>query len=141
VDFGIHIGTRGCLTSREATMAVAPQAEALGYAYPGIGDRLIVPTRTDVRYVCTADGDWPGAPTAVVVVPLPVLRFGPPVWIARQGPDGQQLFSGESSDMVAHGAALAMVGARHVILYLQRPTIEETLEVLQRFEEEVVCKT
>ena len=31
-------------------------------------------------------------------------------------------------------------GARHVILYLQRPTIEETLEVMQRFAEEVIAK-
>ena len=69
------------------------------------------------------------------------LWFGPPVWRAQQGPDGRQLFSGDSSDMLADAAALEKAGARHVILYLQRPTIEETLEVLQRFGEEVVRKT
>ena len=42
--------------------------------------------------------------------------------------------------MLADAAALEKVGARHVILYLQRPTIEETLEVIQRFGEEVVRK-
>jgi probable F420-dependent oxidoreductase len=316
VDFGIHIGTRGCLTSRETIMAVAQRAEALGYAYLGVADHLIVPVHTDIRYPYTADGIWPGAPTgecfdviatlafiagcteriklltSVAVVPhrpavlaaklfltadvlsggrviagvgtgwmkeefealgtppfdergavtdeylqawralwneqrptldgkyarfsnvvfapkpaskphLPIwvggesppalrrtvkfgdawypvsnnqtirlntpdrlktgieglhrvaekagrdpgsidvgyLWFGPPVWTAQQGPDGRQLFSGGSSDMLADAAALEGAGARHAILYLQRPTIEETLEVIQRFGEEVVRKT
>ena len=47
MDFGIHIGTRGCLTSRENVMAVAQRAEALGYAYLGVADHLIVPVQTD----------------------------------------------------------------------------------------------
>ena len=315
VDFGIHIGTRGCLTSRENVMAVAQRAEALGYAYLGVADHLIVPVHTDVRYPYTADGIWPGAPTgecfdciatlaflagctqrlklltSVAVVPYrpavltaklfmtadvlsggrviagigtgwmreefealgtppfaergavtdeyltawralwdeqrpaldgkyakfdnvvfapkpaarphlpiwvggespPALRrtvkfgdawypgsanqtirldtparlregvaglhrvaekagrdpatidvgylwFAPPVWTAQQGPDGRQLFSGDSSDMLADAAALEKAGARHAILYPQRPTIEETLEVIQRFGEEVVSK-
>ena len=59
MDFGIHIGTRGCLTSRENVMAVAQRAEALGYAYLGVADHLIVPVQTDVRYPYTADGIWP----------------------------------------------------------------------------------
>ena len=316
MDFGIHIGTRGCLTSRENVMAVAQRAEALGYAYLGVADHLIVPVQTGVRYPYTADGIWPGAPTGecfdciatlaflagctqrlklltsvavvpyrpavltaklfmtadvlsggrviagvgtgwmreefealgtppfaergavtdeyltawralwdeqrpaldgkyakfdnVVFAPKPAsqtasadlgrrrkragaaadgevrrclvsgvgqpehpartrrrgcgtaspactawrrrpgaipatidvgyLWFAPPVWSAQQGPDGRQLFSGSSSDMLADAAALEKAGARHAILYLQRPTIEETLEVIQRFGEEVVRK-
>ncbi len=66
------------------------------------------------------------------------LWFAPPVWSAQQGPDGRQLFTGSSSDMLADTAALEEAGARHVILYPQRPSIEETLDVLQRFGEEVV---
>jgi hypothetical protein len=65
---------------------------------------------------------------------------GPPVWSAQQGPNGRRLFSGASSDMLADAAAPEKAGARHAILYLQRPTIEETLEVIQRFGEEVVHK-
>ena len=42
--------------------------------------------------------------------------------------------------MLEDAAALAAAGVRHVILYLQRPTIEETLDVMQRFGEEVVRK-
>jgi probable F420-dependent oxidoreductase len=315
MNFGIHIGTRGCLTTREAIMAVAQRAEALGYTHLGVADHLIVPMQTGVRYPYTADGVWPGTPTgecfdciatlaflagctqklklltSVAVVPhrpailaaklfltadvlsggrviagvgtgwmreefealgtppydergavtdeyltawralwdepnpaldgkyakfdnvvfapkpaskphlpiwvggesAPALRrtvkfgdgwypvsnnqtirlntperlrdgidglhrvaekagrdpttidigylwFGPPEWSAQQGPDGRQLFSGSSSDILADAAALKEAGARHVILYLQRPTIEETLEVIQRFGEEVVRK-
>jgi len=315
MDFGIHIGTRGCLTSRENVMAVAQRAEALGYTYLGVSDHLIVPTRTGQRYRYTADGLWPGAGlgecfdvlatlaflagctqrikllSSVVVVPYrpavlaaklfmtadvlsggrviagvgsgwwneefealgappfaergavtdeylaawrelwceerpkfegkyskfdsvlsaprpasgtglpfwvggesgaalrrtvkfgdawyPVsnnqwirlntparlqqgvqrlhrtseeagrdpasidigyLWFAPPVWEPQQDEDGWRLFSGRSADMLADAAALASVGVRHVIFYLQRPTIEETLEVLQRFGEEVVRK-
>src|SRR5579859_6927773 len=63
MDFGIHIGTRGCLTTRDNIMAVAQQAEALGYTHLGVADHLIVPVQTGVRYPYTADGVWPGAPT------------------------------------------------------------------------------
>jgi probable F420-dependent oxidoreductase len=75
VDFGIHIGTRGCLGSREAIMAVAQRAEALGYAYMGVADHLIVPVRTDVRYPYTADGIWPGAPTGECLDCIATLAF------------------------------------------------------------------
>jgi hypothetical protein len=68
------------------------------------------------------------------------LWFAPPVWSAQRGPDGRQLFTGTSSDMLADAAALEKAGARHVIVYPQRPTIEETLDVIQRFGEEVVRK-
>ena len=57
MDFGIHIGTRGCLTTRDNIVAVARDAEACGYAIIGVADHLIVPVHTDVRYPYTADGD------------------------------------------------------------------------------------
>ena len=75
VDFGIHIGTRGCLTSRESVMAVAQRAEALGYAYLGVADHLIVPMQTGVRYPYTADGIWPGAPTGECFDCIATLAF------------------------------------------------------------------
>ena len=315
MDFGIHIGTRGCLTSRENVMAVAQCAEALGYAYLGVSDHLIVPVQSAVRYQYTADGRWPGADTgdcfdciatlaflagctqriklltSVVVVPYrpavltaklfmtadvlsggrviagvgvgwmpeefaalgtppfaergavtdeyleawrllwtdakpkhdgkyakfadvlfspkpasqprlpiwvggesaPALRrtvkygdawypasnnqdnhlntparlqkgieklhrvaeradrdpssidvgylwFAPPMWTTERSPEPWQLFSGSSDDMLADAAALETAGARHAIFYVQRPTIEETLDVIQRFGEEVVRK-
>src|SRR5690349_22621508 len=75
VDFGIHIGTRGCLTSRENVMAVAQQAEALGYTHLGVADHLIVPVQTGVRYPYTADGIWPGAPTGECFDVIATLAF------------------------------------------------------------------
>lgn len=69
------------------------------------------------------------------------LWFMPPSWTVRKGPDGQrQMFSGGTADMLADAAALRAAGTRHVIVYLQRPTIEETLETTQRFAEEVIGK-
>jgi probable F420-dependent oxidoreductase len=314
VDFGIHFGTRGCLVARENIIALAQRAEALGYAYLGVADHLVVPVQSGVRYPYTADGIWPGAPTgecfdaiatlaflaacthhiklltSVAVVPYrpavlaaklfltadvlsdgrviagvgsgwmreefealgtppyaergavtdeylkvwktlwtearptfdgtytkfenmvfepkPTSKPHPPIWVGGEsppalrrvaqfgdawypvsnnqqirlntperlksgvdgmrrvvekagrdpasvdvgylwflppnetvqiGPDGErQLFTGSTADWQEDAAALAEAGARHVILYLQRPTIEETLAVMQRVSEAVV---
>ena len=75
MDFGIHIGTRGCLATRQNIMAVAQGAEAAGYAIIGVADHLIVPTHTDVRYPYTADGIWPGAPTGECLDAIATLTF------------------------------------------------------------------
>lgn len=314
MDFGIHFGTRGCLVSRDNVLTLAQRAEALGYAYLGVADHLIVPGRHEGRYAYTTDGVWPGSATGecldaiatlaflagctqriklltsvavvpyrpavlaaklfltadvfsggrviagvgsgwmqeefialgtppfdergavtdeylhawrtlwtdaapqlagqytrfdnVVFAPKPVaqphpliwvggespaalrrtvqfgnawypvsnnqqvrlntperlrdgigrlhraadklrrdpatidvgyLWFGPPQFTAKHDEDGaRQLFSGSGADMLADAAALELAGAHHTILYLQRPTLEETLDVMQRFAEEVV---
>ncbi len=316
MDFGIHFGTRGCLASRENIMALGQRAEALGYAYLGVADHLIVPDHSSVRYPYTADGVWPGTPSGecfdaiatlcflagctqriklltsvavvphrpavlaaklfltadvlsngravagvgtgwmkeefealntppyeergavtdeylqawkalwtephpalqgkytqfdkVVFMPKPVSRphppiwvggesgpalrrtvkygdawypvsnnqkillntparlrsgverlhreaekagrdpasidvgyvwFMPPIWTPKMDPDGgRQMFSGSAADMLEDVAALEAAGARHVIVYLQRRTIEETLDAAQRFAEEVISK-
>ncbi|WP_428486675.1 LLM class F420-dependent oxidoreductase [Rhodopila sp.] len=75
MDFGIHIGTRGCLTTRDNIMAMASAAEARGYAIIGVADHLIVPVHTDVRYPYTADGIWPGAPTGECLDAIATLSF------------------------------------------------------------------
>jgi len=316
VDFGIHFGTRGCLVSRDNVIALAQRAEALGYAYLGVADHLIVPPQHGVRYAYTTDGVWPGSRTgecleaiatlaflagcthrikllsSVVVVPYrpavlaaklfltvdvlsdgraivgvgtgwmpeefaalgtppfeergavtdeylqawktlwteqqpalagkyarfdnvvfqpkPIAQPHPPIWVGGEAPaalrrtvrfgdawypgsgnqkmnmhtaaglqagignlhraaeqagrdpasidigylwfasplpeaqretDGtRRLFTGSAADMLEDVAALEKVGARHVLIYPQRPTIEETLDVVQRFAEEVVHK-
>lgn len=69
------------------------------------------------------------------------LWFMPPNWTDQETPDGgRQMFSGSAADMLEDAAALQDAGVRHVIIYLQRPTIEETLETTQRFAEEVISK-
>lgn len=75
MDFGLHIGTRGCLTTRENIMAMASDAEAGGYATIGVADHLIVPVHTGVRYPYTADGIWPGAPTGECFDAIATLTF------------------------------------------------------------------
>jgi hypothetical protein len=42
--------------------------------------------------------------------------------------------------MLEDVAALRAIGVRHCIFYLQRPTIEATLELQQRFAEDVMRK-
>jgi probable F420-dependent oxidoreductase len=316
MDFGIHVGTRGCFVARDNVMTLAQRAETLGYAYLGVADHLVVPAQHGDRYAYTTDGVWPGSATgecfdaiatlaflagctqriklltSVVVVPYrpavlaaklfltadvlsggrviagvgsgwmreefaalgtppfedrgavtdeylrawkvlwtdqrpaldgkfakfanvvfapkPASKPHPPIWVGGESPaamrraaqfgdawypvsnnqgvrlntperleagianlhraakkskrdpasidvgylwfgppifapqkdadGGRQLFSGSSADMLADAAALEKAGARHAILYLQRPTIEETLDVMQRFAEEVVHK-
>jgi probable F420-dependent oxidoreductase len=74
-------------------------------------------------------------------IDIAYIFFAPPSWRARELPDGgRQMFSGSSDDMLADAAALKSVGVNHLIVYLQRPTIEQTLDVLRRFGEEVVRK-
>jgi len=75
MDFGLHIGTRGCMTTRDNVMAMATAAEAQGYAIIGVADHLIVPDRTSVRYPYTADGVWPGAPTGECFDAIATLSF------------------------------------------------------------------
>ena len=74
-------------------------------------------------------------------IDIAYVWFMPPNWTAQPGPDGgRQMFSGSAADMLEDAAALEAAGVRHVIVYLQRPTIEETLDVTQRFAEEVISK-
>lgn len=75
MDFGIHIGPRGCLTTRANIKALATRAETLGYAILGVADHVIAPVTTTVRYPYTADGVWPGAPTGECMDTLAVLAF------------------------------------------------------------------
>ena len=75
MEFGIHIGTRGCMVTRENLMSVAMTAERNGYGIIGVADHLIVPVATEVRYPYTADGIWPGAPTGECFDAIATLAF------------------------------------------------------------------
>ncbi len=72
---GIHIGTRGCLTTRANLIACAQRAEALGYDVIGIPDRLILPRDVGTRYPYTEDGVWVGAQTGECLDVLATLCF------------------------------------------------------------------
>ncbi|HJS84675.1 MAG TPA: LLM class F420-dependent oxidoreductase [Acetobacteraceae bacterium] len=73
--FGIHVGTRGCLASRANLIACARRAEALGYDFIGIPDRLILPADVATRYPYTEDGMWVGAQTGECLDVLGTLCF------------------------------------------------------------------
>ncbi|MGE0222126.1 MAG: LLM class F420-dependent oxidoreductase [Acetobacteraceae bacterium] len=75
MQFGIHIGTRGCMVTREALLAFATAAEAQGYDILGVADHVVAPVTTAVRYPYTEDGIWPGAPTGQCMDTLGVLAF------------------------------------------------------------------
>ena len=75
-------------------------------------------------------------------IDIAYVWFMPPSWTERSLPEGgRQLFTGPSDAMREYAAALEALGVNHLIVYLQRPTIEQTLDVLHRFGEEVVRKT
>jgi alkanesulfonate monooxygenase SsuD/methylene tetrahydromethanopterin reductase-like flavin-dependent oxidoreductase (luciferase family) len=74
-------------------------------------------------------------------IDIAYVWFRPPTWTARPGPEGgRQMFSGGGDDMLEDVAALEQLGVRHCLVYLQRPTIEQTLDLQQRFAEDVVSK-
>jgi probable F420-dependent oxidoreductase len=74
-------------------------------------------------------------------IDISYLWFASPAWTAQQEADGtRRLFTGSGPDILSDVAALEKAGARHVIIYPQHPTIEQTLDVMQRFAEEVVHK-
>ena len=75
MEFGIHIGPRGCMTTRANIMMLGTRAEALGYDILGVADHVIAPVTTGVRYPYTADGVWPGAPTGECMDTLAMLAF------------------------------------------------------------------
>jgi probable F420-dependent oxidoreductase len=70
------------------------------------------------------------------------LWFKPPGWMEVRGADGErQMFTGNAAAMRDDAAAFQAVGVKHLIVYLQQPTIEQTLEAQQRFAEDVVSKS
>ncbi len=75
MEFGIHIGTRGCLASRANLVACAQRAEALGYSVFGVPDRLVLPRDVATRYPYTEDGVWVGAQTGECLDVLGTLCF------------------------------------------------------------------
>jgi hypothetical protein len=50
----------------------------------------------------------------------------------------RQWFTGTAADMAQDAATLRKLGIRHVSLRLQADTLQETLDNIQRFGEEVI---
>src|SRR3954447_19358280 len=75
VDFGIHIGTRGCMANRENMMRLAGDAETNGYAILGVNDHLIMPAEPDGTYPYTANGIHPAAQSGECFDAIATLAF------------------------------------------------------------------
>ena len=72
-------------------------------------------------------------------IDIAYVWFLPPQWTAQRTPDGErQMFTGTASDLRGDAVALASIGVKHCIVYLQCPTIEQTLELQQHFAEDVI---
>jgi alkanesulfonate monooxygenase SsuD/methylene tetrahydromethanopterin reductase-like flavin-dependent oxidoreductase (luciferase family) len=75
-------------------------------------------------------------------IDIAYVWFMPPDWTAvTDTAGGRQMFTGTADDMLEDAAAFAAVGVKHLIVYAQQPTIEATLDVQQRFAEDVVRKS
>ncbi|MGH7044565.1 MAG: TIGR03619 family F420-dependent LLM class oxidoreductase [Acetobacteraceae bacterium] len=67
------------------------------------------------------------------------LWFRPVSWAARTGDDGARVpFTGNSAQMADDAAGLARAGARHLMVLLTAPSLDETMDRLQRFAEDVL---
>jgi probable F420-dependent oxidoreductase len=75
LDFGLHIGTRGCLIARDNLIAVATQAEAQGYNILGVSDHLVMPGEIGTPYAYTTDGIHPAAQAGECFDVLATLAF------------------------------------------------------------------
>jgi probable F420-dependent oxidoreductase len=75
VEFGIHIGTRGCMADRSNMMAVAGAAESGGYGIIGVPDHLILPETPDATYPYLASGLHPAAEHGQCFDALATLAF------------------------------------------------------------------
>ena len=74
-------------------------------------------------------------------IDIAFVWFMPPEWSTKTDADGQrQMFTGSADAMLQDAAAFAAVGVKHLIVYAQQPTIEATLDVQQRFAQDVVRK-
>ena len=75
MDFGVNLMTRGITGDAEGLLAMARQAEALGFAHVTANDHLVVPTRIASRYPYTESGEWPGARAGACLKQITVLGF------------------------------------------------------------------
>lgn len=74
-------------------------------------------------------------------IDLAYLVLWPVSWTAEKGADGgRKIFTGASAEIAADVAAFADVGVRHLSLTFQSATLQESLDRMQRFAEEVMPK-
>lgn len=75
MDFGLHIGTRGAAATPGGLRALAKHADALGFAYLGLSDHVIIARSIDSKYPYSKNGDWPGIDTGDCLDQLTCLTY------------------------------------------------------------------
>lgn len=75
MDFGVHIGARGAADNPDGIRTIACHCEALGYAYLGISDHVIIPRQVDSQYPYNEAGIWPGTGKGTCLEQLTTLTF------------------------------------------------------------------
>jgi probable F420-dependent oxidoreductase len=75
MEFGVNLLTRGITGDAEGLLAVARQADALGFEHLTVNDHIVVPTRIASRYPYTQSGEWPGASAGACLEQLTALGF------------------------------------------------------------------
>jgi probable F420-dependent oxidoreductase len=75
MDFGVNLVTRGITGGPDGLLAVAREAEALGFAHVTVNDHIVVPNRIASRYPYTPTGEWPGARAGECLEQLTALGF------------------------------------------------------------------
>ena len=74
-------------------------------------------------------------------IEIAYVWFKPPSWEPMKRPDGsRQRFTGSADDLLEDAHAFQTIGVDHLIIYLQQPTLDATLELQQRFAEDVIRK-
>ncbi len=74
MQFGLNIPPRGPLAGRDAILAIAAHAEALGFARLTVPDHIVVPRDIGSRYPYAEDGAFPGA-AGEFADPLVIMAF------------------------------------------------------------------
>ena len=137
MDFGLHLGTRGAAASAEGLRALAQQAEALGFAYLGLSDHIIIAHSIDSKYPYNESGDWPGVDTGACLDQLTCLTFAAAVtekirlltsvMVIPHRPAIQTAKQLATADLLSNGRVVAGVGVgwmREELALLSAPPFE-----------------
>jgi len=75
MDFGLHLGTRGAAAEPDGLARIARHAEAMGFAYLGFSDHIVIARQVDSVYPYNESGDWPAVGTGTCLEQLTVLTY------------------------------------------------------------------
>jgi probable F420-dependent oxidoreductase len=75
MEFGVNMVTRGITGNAEGLLAMAREAEAMGFDHVTVNDHIVVPNSIASRYPYTPTGEWPGARAGECLEQVTTLGF------------------------------------------------------------------